>query len=199
MSQEIEIEFKNMLTLDEFKQLKKELNLTRFITQYNDYFDTDNGDLRAIHTALRVREKEDKLVLTLKEPNDIGKLETHQPLTRVELDVFKRKRELPEGDVTRRLNSLKIDLVKLTHIGRLTTHRCETPLENGLFVLDKSEYLGTVDYELEWEFEDFTYGEACFHRLLNRYQIPRRPPQNKIMRFFLLKQMKESENDGQFN
>lgn len=59
MSQNIEIEFKNLLTETEFMQLKSFLDIdnSMFIKQDNHYFDTANFTLKELGCALRIRFK----------------------------------------------------------------------------------------------------------------------------------------------
>ncbi|MCD8511633.1 MAG: CYTH domain-containing protein, partial [Bacillus sp. (in: Bacteria)] len=79
MSQELEIEFKNMLTKEEFIRL---MNIYEpygnKAVQTNYYFDTNEMQLKRNKCALRIRRKGSHFVLTLKEPHPEGHLETHQ-------------------------------------------------------------------------------------------------------------------------
>ncbi|HSU79045.1 MAG TPA: CYTH domain-containing protein, partial [Candidatus Angelobacter sp.] len=127
MSHEIEIEFKNMLTKEEFNRLKKGLALkeTDFVTQHNDYFDTTEASLKERQSALRIREKAGRFVLTLKQPHDTGLLETHQPLSIDQVNAFFSTNTLPVGDVVAQLLKMSIPVNSLIHLGRLTTSRAE--------------------------------------------------------------------------
>ncbi|MBC3697800.1 CYTH domain-containing protein, partial [Bacillus pumilus] len=82
MAQEIEIELKQLLMKEEFEQLKQHFQLkdSDFHTQTNYYFDTPQFDIKSQFAALRMREKNGQWVLTLKEPHEIGLLETHQTI-----------------------------------------------------------------------------------------------------------------------
>lgn len=195
MSQEIEIEFKNMLTKTEFNQLKKEFQLTdsAFITQHNDYFDTVDFSLKSKNAGLRIREKQGHFVFTLKEPHEVGRLETHQSLTEDEVTTFMKHRILKDGDVHSRLLHFNVNPKELCHLGRLTTKRAELKNKDSILVLDHSLYFDQEDFELEWEFTDYENGEQQFEALLKTYQIPKRTTQNKIKRFFTYKMLKESE------
>lgn len=68
MSQEIEIEYKNLITIDEYNQL-----LTAYPfpqegkKQINYYFETADRKLQHQGCALRIREKSDTYHITLKE------------------------------------------------------------------------------------------------------------------------------------
>ncbi len=186
MNQEIEIEFKNLLSEEEFNKLAAAFSLpySRFISQTNHYFDTPAFSLKAIGTALRIRVKEGTHVLTLKEPHPEGLLETHQSLSEKDSKSILETAQLPEGPIKERLLEADIPLAELELLGSLTTSRAEAPYEQGEIMLDHSTYLQTGDYELEYEATDRESGEKAFHSLLKRYDIPLRPAPNKIQRFF---------------
>ncbi|WP_347550704.1 CYTH domain-containing protein [Pseudalkalibacillus hwajinpoensis] len=187
MSQEVEIEFKNMLTKEEYDNLLDAYRLTDIQTQTNDYFDSKDFLLREKGAALRVRSKHDKLVLTLKEPASEGLLETHQAITVAQFDSIKTTNQLPDGDVFDQIKNLGIHS-PLFHLGSLTTHRAEVTIDSGLLVLDHSEYLDREDYELEFEVKEYEAGKRAFHSLLHNHHIPERSANNKIFRFFLATQ-----------
>ena len=67
MSQNIEIEFKNMLTEDEFHKFLTHFQITStdFFKQENHYFDTKDFALKEHGCALRIREKKDRFEMTL--------------------------------------------------------------------------------------------------------------------------------------
>ncbi|ASB92722.1 CYTH domain-containing protein [Bacillus subtilis] len=183
MSQEIEIEFKNMLTKQEFKNIAAALQLTEkdFTDQKNHYFDTDSFALKQKQAALRIRRKNGKYVLTLKEPADVGLLETHQQLSEVsDLAGF----SVPEGPVKDQLHKLQIDMDAIQYFGSLATNRAEKETEKGLIVLDHSRYLNKEDYEIEFEAADWHEGRKAFEKLLQQFSIPQRETKNKILRFY---------------
>lgn len=184
MSQEIEIEFKNLVTQDEFEKLLKAFHIEKsyFKVQHNDYFDTPSFGLKAKGSALRIREKQGKFVLTLKEPGEIGLVETHQSLTDGQAQMGIKNGVLPQGEVLDTLCRLNISPNQLVHLGRLTTNRAEIPYNGGLLVFDHSLYGQKEDYELEFESTDAVIGEKVFLELLREFGIPKRPTQNKIQR-----------------
>lgn len=187
MSQELEIEFKNLLTSDEFNKLKRYFLVEDhdYFEQKNSYFDTQSLWLRKNNSALRIREKNNQYILTLKQATHEGMLETHHPLTESEAIQFIEKPELPPGQIQEILEDLcRNDHASLQLLGELTTYRAETPYKNGLIVLDHSLYLGQDDYELEYEVPDFEEGKANFFSLLEEFNIPKRKTQNKIARLF---------------
>ena len=60
---------------------------------------------------------------------------------------------------------------ELVILGDLTTYRIETQYQNELLVLDKSEYLNKVDYELEYEVGSYDEGYEKFKQLLQEFDI----------------------------
>lgn len=187
MTQEVEIEFKSMLTKEEYETLLHTYGLESHVKwQANDYFDTANFDLKRHGAALRIREKKNGQVLTLKQPHDVGLLETHANISESEAeDLFKygiihdlqMKEALIQFDLT----------APLEHLGRLETNRAELETEGGLLVLDKSHYLETTDYEIEFEVTHEEDGRKAFDQLLSINHIPYRPAKNKIVRFMEMK------------
>ena len=169
MSQELEIEFKNMLTKKEFEKIKSyyQFSSEQFVIQKNHYYDTPSFSLKEKGAALRIREKQQRFVLTLKEPAPVGLMETHQELTRKpEIETFM----IPHGPVYDRLKRLGIEADELILFGTLATSRAEKNLPQGLIVLDHSRYLTVEDYELEFEVSDLEIGQAAFSALLQKFQ-----------------------------
>lgn len=188
MAQEIEIEFKNLLTKEEFQTLCHNFHISneQFVTQKNHYFDTPTFSLKEKGAALRIREKQQIYKLTLKEPAKVGLLETHQLLTKEEVKLALRFSILPKsGPVIERIKDLKVNLDHLQYFGTLTTDRAETKFKNGLIVLDHSRYLNKEDFEVEYEVQDEKQGKADFLILLQMHNIPVRKTENKIKRFYL--------------
>ncbi|ANU27775.1 CYTH domain-containing protein [Planococcus versutus] len=185
MTKELEIEFKNMLTKEEYIHLLEDF--THFhsgpLTQHNHYFDTDDFQLKKHHSALRIRQKNGRFECTLKIPAPVGHYEITDSLTEdqanamLELDLFKA------DEVTVALETLNVPITKLKSIGTLTTHRVEFEYLDGLLVLDHSEYNDQEDFELEFEVSDAEHGQEQFSNLLKEKKIPERPAKKKIERF----------------
>ncbi|MGR3763557.1 CYTH domain-containing protein [Rossellomorea sp. NS-SX7] len=186
MSQEIEIEFKNLLAEEEFMQLLKNfsINETDFNIQVNHYFDTPDFLLKNRQSALRIRQKKKTFMLTLKTPMEEGLLETNQPLSEQEADELLKQGIFPDGEVREFLQSLGVTITSIQHFGSLTTKRAEMKFEGGLLVFDESSYFDKVDFELEYEVKDYKQGEKIFSDLLKEHGIPKRDTENKIKRFY---------------
>lgn len=186
MSQEIEIEFKNLLTKNEFIKLKDIFHIedNEFILQDNHYFDTPQFSLKELGAALRIRKKHEDYVLTLKEPATVGILETHQILTAEEANEMIEMGCLLDGQIVDRIQQLGVNSQLFTYFGTLSTMRAEKNYENGLIVLDHSRYLTVEDYELEYEVQEEEPGKIIFLELLAKHNIPIRQTKNKIHRFY---------------
>lgn len=185
MGQELEIEFKNLLTIDEYKLIKQYyFKQSEPFKQTNYYIDTPNHEIISNKMALRIREKNNDYELTLKVPQEVGLLEYNEVIDRLpeqnrQIDI----QILPEN-ITEILTEHNIPLSELRLLGDLTTYRLEKKLKSGLLVLDHSIYLGIEDYELEFEVTDFTQGEIAFNDILGTLNISREVPDNKVKRFF---------------
>lgn len=186
MSQNIEIEFKNMLTSEEFLKLKMHFNIdqNKFKKQVNHYFDTPSFSLKSIGSALRIREKGTQFEMTLKQPAKQGLLETNQVLSAEQTENILKTGKIVDGEVKDAITNMIEDADSLQYFGSLTTNRAEFNYKNGLLVLDHSYYLNTEDYEIEYEVSDEAEGFKIFSELLSELKIPVRSTDNKIKRFY---------------
>lgn len=186
MSQNIEIEFKNLLTKKEYELLLGTFNINekQIFTQENHYFDTPDFALREKGTALRIRKKQELFEMTLKQPASVGLLETNQVLTGDEALAAIQFGQLPTGMIDNIIKKMHIPFSKIEYFGSLRTKRVEFAYKEGLLVFDHSFYLNKEDYELEYEVENYQDGLQTFLELLELYGIPKRITDNKISRFY---------------
>jgi uncharacterized protein YjbK len=185
MAQEIEIEFKNLLTAKEFNILLDNLPFPEYsVKQTNFYFETKNLLLKDKGCALRIREKRGIYRLTLKEPHELGLLETHDTLTEEEAKQWLNGKIIAKPETTRQLQSLNIEQEDLVYYGSLTTERREVQYKDVLLVLDYSTYNGIQDYEFELEAKNQKIGLERFHSILDEFKIKKKETPNKIVRFF---------------
>ncbi|URT72244.1 CYTH domain-containing protein [Cytobacillus firmus] len=182
----IEIEFKNMITTDEFTALMNFLNLRSedFSEQENHYFDTPDFLLKEKGSALRIRHKYGSFELTLKQPHPEGLLETNEDLSESEAAEMIQTGKIPREQIKKSLEELGIKTDNLRYFGTLTTKRAEKEYNKGLAVLDHSRYLDKEDFEIEFEVDDRKDGQMVFLNLLQQLNIPVRKTENKIKRFY---------------
>lgn len=185
MTKELEIEFKNLLTQEEYIKLLELFGYKaeEAHTQINHYFDTADYTLRSKKSALRIREKGQQIECTLKTPAENGYYEITDKLDSQQAENIIENSSFPAPEVNHALSEMGVSSEKLVKLGSLTTHRIEFPYQNGLLVLDHSVYHGTEDYELEYEVEDYQEGKQIFEALLTDTGIPFRNTDKKIARF----------------
>ncbi|AIF66086.1 Uncharacterized protein YjbK [Terribacillus saccharophilus] len=186
MPQEIEIEFKNLLTKAEFNKLYIAFNMESVpeIQQVNHYFETKDFQLKQHGAALRIREKNGQYQSTLKQPQGEGLLETHDYLTEQEAKSWLQGSITLGPEISKQLQELGISAAALTYGGSLETIRREQPYNDTIIVLDKSKYSDVTDYELELEAQSYAHGERVFSTILTENDIAKRKTPNKIQRFY---------------
>ena len=188
MSQQIEIEYKTLLTRKEFAKVKAYFGVTDkdFTWQKNTYFDTARSHLKKGHFSLRIRQWPTTAEQTIKVPQSIGKMELTDALTSREAQsLVDRKTVKNQGEVGKKLSSLNISPKQLAPFGTLTTYRCEKHLPIGIIAIDRSVYYHMTDYELELEVTDAVIGKQDFLALLKKIGIIEKPAKSKIQRMLM--------------
>ncbi len=194
MSQEIEIEFKNLLTKEQYELLLNEFKIDQNMIkrQVNHYLDTPDWHLKELFSGLRIRETKTKVVCTLKEKtSEHTYLETTDALTREDAFNILEGNSFPAPSVKDKLKQLQIPIEELKVFGTLTTDRVEIPYEQGILVLDHSYYLNRDDFEVEYETNDEIIGATTFSNFLIKYSIEKRHTDKKIARFMKALQSKK--------
>ncbi|QAS51609.1 CYTH domain-containing protein [Halobacillus litoralis] len=193
MSQEIEIEFKNLLTEVEYDRIYQFLPFksVELIEQTNYYFEAGDLKLKSHGAALRIRKKNDQWTLTLKQPHEDGLLETHDSLTEEEANLWIQNKMMVKTNVFKQLHELGISIEDLHYLGSLTTRRKEVEYQQTTVVLDHSLYYDKEDYELEVEASSQTAGKKVIREILEACNIPERETDNKIKRFYKAKVQSE--------
>ena len=137
-----ELEKKLLLTEDEYDYLMEHLGYESpliqkpIITQINYYFDTDDFSMNRQNTTCRIRLKDGKYKATMKKHTSGGNQSTE-----TEMEIYNGLESNAFTDM-----GLKLQ-------GELVTKRCVVLKDtNCEAVLDKNEYLGHTDYELEIEY-----------------------------------------------
>ncbi|MBU8877478.1 CYTH domain-containing protein [Bacillus sp. FJAT-29790] len=186
MAQNIEIEFKNIITKHEFIKLIDhfQLNDNDFFIQENHYFDTADFSLKENGCALRIRQKNDNYELTLKQPHQDGLLETNEALNAGSAEEMFQNGKLSNETIRTLIEKMHINPNAIQYFGSLTTKRAEIEYKQGLVVLDNSFYLNKEDFEIEYEVSNRKKGQSIFAALLLQLEIPIRETENKIKRFY---------------
>ena len=137
-----ELEKKLLLTEDEYDYLMEHLGYESpliqkpITTQVNYYFDTDDFSMNRQNTTCRIRLKDGKYKATIKKHASGGDQSTET-----------------EMEIRNGLESNAFTDMGLKLQGELVTKRCVVLKDAHCeAVLDKNEYLGQTDYELEIEY-----------------------------------------------
>ena len=181
---EIEIEFKNLLTENQYDALyeKYDLSNSEEIINKNFYYDDTDESFKKIGAALRIRYTNKKTEITLKIKGDTQNVEINVPLDE---RYPKESTVLPilPNEIISELERMNVKIKTPMLIQKIETLRHEVTLENGLLVLDKTTFINDiVDYELEFETKDYETGLAAFEKLLEENNIDKNPAKPKIAR-----------------
>ena len=194
MEQELEIEYKNLLTEDEYQTILENEYLKlnqdtdyQKISQTNHYFDTNKADLKKQGAALRIRTHNHSNELTFKVPSQDFLMESNFNLDKIQTEYILNKGSLKLSQLTSQpieLNLKNIDLNStFIHFNTFSTLRYEKKDKHNLLVLDQSFFQNkTMDFELEVEGENPEDAKKYFNSILNKYNIPLRPALPKIAR-----------------
>ncbi len=195
MTQQLEIEFKNILTKQQYEHLLQEFHIDKnaIHRQTNHYFDTPSQAIRKRQSGLRIRQIDNYYECTLKEKSaEHAHLETTDELTAEQANKMLECEGFYAQEVAKRLTLYNIPLEELAIFGSLTTDRVEIPYKDGLLVFDHSFYLQCDDYEVEYETKDAIKGNAIFDEFLQQYSIEKQVADKKIARF--MKALQKNKN-----
>ncbi|MBY5034576.1 CYTH domain-containing protein [Streptococcus gallolyticus] len=178
----LEIEYKTLLSHEEYQKLLPEFAEIESVEQTNYYIDTPDFDMKANRCSLRIRTFSDAAELTLKIPQEIGNMEHNQDLKLQEAQRLITEFQLPKGPIKDLLTDKAIPLENLAVWGFLTTKRLEKMSDFGLMALDENTYLGQTDYELEVEVSDAEAGKIAFDKFLEHHHIQFKYASSKVAR-----------------
>ena len=187
LEQNLEIEFKNLLTKSEYDTLLQTVfsdGNQKKIVQTNFYFDTKDHQLKNQHSALRIRRTHSFNELTLKVPSQGHLLETNLSLRdNVCSEILKAKQlKLSTIHADIEIDNISNDSVFYL-FNQFETVRFEQIRGDHLLVLDQTTFQnGTIDYELEIESSDAEMGKVFFEEFLKSHSISIRPAKPKIAR-----------------
>ncbi len=182
MQTNTEAEFKTLLTKEEYRRLYDKFKKNGIDVQTNHYFDTARFSLKATDTSLRIREREN-LVLTLKKKKGYNMQNYSLEITKEQFEEIKETGVLPEGEIASEIKSI-IGEQKLTNFMSLSTERMVFPYNNGYIFIDKSHYLGFVDFELQYIAKNYHSGKKEFIEIIYDLGIQYKKAEKKIKRAY---------------
>jgi len=199
MTQQLEIEFKNLLTKQQYEHLLQEFDIQEnaIHRQTNHYIDTPSQAIKKRQSGLRIRQIDNYYECTLKEKSaEHTHIETTDVLTAEQAQQMLEGQGFYAQEVAKKLALYHIPLDKLAVFGSLTTDRVEIPYKDGLLVFDHSFYLQCDDYEVEYESKDATKGNMIFDEFLQQYRIEKKVTDKKIARFMKALQAENNNMDS---
>lgn len=180
---QLEIEYKTLLTEEEYRSLLPDFKTTTPVEQTNYYIDSPDGAIKKARMSLRIRTFATAAEMTLKIPQTVGNLEYNQDLSLTTSQALLTHFTLPVGEIYDLLTQNGIATDTLSILGSLTTLRYEMETEIGLMALDKNTYADQLDYELEVEVTSAQEGKENFDRYLEEKGIAFKYARSKVARF----------------
>ena len=179
----LEIEYKTLLTKDEYNRLAMLFSHVTPVTQTNYYIDTIQGDMKSKKLSLRIRTLPTHGELTLKIPEKVGNMEYNVTMDCAEAKAMTKSLDFPDCQIKSILLERGVKLEDLTVLGHLTTTRREYQTNIGLMALDVNVYADKKDYELELEVLDAEKGKDDFDAFLKENNINFKYAKSKVARF----------------
>ncbi len=177
-----EVEFKSLLTEKEYNKLLEHFTNAKSDFQTNHYFDTKRFSLKALNASLRVRQREG-YELTFKRKKGYN---TELKTIEISVDDFKEIRDtgvISREELANDITNL-IKEQKLVNFLSLSTLRYYVPYGSGILNIDKSEYVGITDYEIEFTGKSYHQGKADFIQIISEFGIQYKKSEKKIKRAF---------------
>lgn len=176
------VTFKTLLSKGEYARLAKLYSDKPSNLQINYYFDTSRFTLKASEILLRVRKRDD-YELTLRRKKGYNKIEITNVLTEEEFKHFVNTGEIPSLEIANEIGELIKDQTLINYMS-FSTFRIFFPHEKGTVAIDKCEYLGVTDYELEYSAPTYDLGKKNFIELVKSLSIAYKKGEVKIKRAY---------------
>ena len=162
MIQNIEKEYKVLLTEFQYQQLVSLLSPNQPVKQTNYYYDTVDHQIQNKKGAMRIREKDGKYIFTLKiRKSDDSLFEYEKIVQANDPSVFF------DNDIIQLLNKYGLS-GPFQQIGYMTTYRSLCIRENAEICLDRNIYKNKTDYEIEYEYKKEHDGLSIFEAILHK-------------------------------
>lgn len=175
MATNIEIEAKVLINKEEYDKIVDKMRKSAIAEydQTNFYIETPDFALKKVGVGLRIRKMNEKYTMTLKAPMSEGLLEKNNSVTEDEYKLFRNENKFPENDIYEFVKMLGFNPDDMSIVAELTTHRIETKYgkEEYEFSIDKNEYNGITDYELEMNYNSLQKARAQLERICNQLGI----------------------------
>lgn len=176
----IENEFKIMLTEQQYSAIRAMYEWDSEKLQVNSYYDDPELTCSGRHITVRVRSVSGRYFLQMKLPAEdsdngaVSRVELEQELSGIPAEITSGELE--------KLSGVSLPDVRL--LGTLSTFRSVKRFPGAEIDLDRSEYFGRTDHELEVEYTDEAAAEALLAEISAKVPLDRNAPvTGKIRRF----------------
>lgn len=164
MNKNIELEYKVLVTKEQFEALYERYNKPSFRTQVNVYYDTLDMAIRKTRGSMRIRDLYDRHIFTFKMGSQFGLLE-------FEKDVPSNSLESLEDEEICNLLARYHFHGPFKQLTKLKTQRAIINTGNAELCFDISEYNGHMDYEIEYEYLKDHDGLHDFQAILDTINV----------------------------
>ena len=177
MNKNIELEYKSLLTKEQFDHIKSLFAFSEPFKQVNHYFDTKDKQMKERRSPLRIREVDNKLIMTIKTPNKIGVNEFECEVESLDFSSNKISNDILQA-------MYPVTPNEVYEFGSLTTYRRTFETELATICLDENFYADCHDYEIEYEVKKEHNSLDTFKKIMAKCGIPSpRPAKGKTARF----------------
>lgn len=170
MKEQIEIEFKLLIDQTTYRSILEDQKDHIYASYQQTNYYLMHPLLDSLHYMLRIRQKQDYYELTLKRPNAIGNYELNIVLDKETVKRIFQKQPV-DNEIFSLLKKHHIDIKELDMSHFLITTRHDIKTDHGIISIDKNEYHGIVDYELEYEVYDPIKGKKAFLEFISKYHL----------------------------
>ena len=150
--------------------------------QTNYYFDTSRFTLKAAEVVLRVRQR-DHYEVSLRRKKGYTQFEINNSISEEEFNKFVTEGVIPSLEIQAEIGEL-IKGQKILNYMSLSTFRIFFPHKHGVLAIDKCEYLGETDYELEFQATTRDLGKKDFVETVKELGIIYKKGETKIKRAY---------------
>ena len=184
MADKLEVSFRTLLTKSEYNKLCKLYSDKPSNLQTNYYFDTTRYTLKAAEVVLRVRIREgNRYELALRRKKGYNKVEIINEITEEQFKKFLETGDIPSLEIKAEIGEL-VKEQKIINYMSLSTFRIFFPHKHGVLAIDKCEYLGQIDYELEFQATTRDQGKRDFVETVKELGISYKVAETKIKRAY---------------
>lgn len=160
MVNNLETEYKLLVTKEQFEKLRNKYNELEYRTQINSYYDTKDSLMKEKKCSMRIREVNGEFIFTLKTPAHGSHMEHECLVSENSVEAFN------DPEIMKLFDQYQLhgNYIK---IGECITQRAiyATPLAELCF--DINEYRETIDYEIEYEIKESHDGVSAFNEILS--------------------------------